>query len=213
MFDSGNVILSYPNFPVASMRGHQEVPQNPPEAAHLSRLLFYKHLAPVSPLECALPRFPATVHSKRLTRSANSFRMRTYAKTGGRGPRPFPPSRPPFTLKETYFRTLPPVFRIFFQVPYAVSPLLATLTKTAGVYPLSSHSGTRQSSLATRHFPPVPLTTWVFTPVDSPCILPGCKLTLQVGYEFGQMGLMSWGIGSWNKEGHDVSCPYDGRQG
>src|SRR5579864_5052318 len=36
----------------------------------------------------------------------------------------------------------PPVFRIFFQVPYALSPLFATLTKTAGVYPLASHSGT-----------------------------------------------------------------------
>src|SRR5579864_2645504 len=37
----------------------------------------------------------------------------------------------------------PPVFRILFQVPYALTPLFATLTKTAGVYPLSSHSGTR----------------------------------------------------------------------
>ena len=29
---------------------------------------------------------------------------------------------------------LPPEFRIFFQVPYALSPLFATLTKTAGGY-------------------------------------------------------------------------------
>jgi len=35
-----------------------------------------------------------------------------------------------------------PKFRIFFQVPYAVSPLFATLTKTAGVYPVSSQFGT-----------------------------------------------------------------------
>ena len=35
-----------------------------------------------------------------------------------------------------------PKFRIFFQVPYAVSPLFATLTKTAGVYPVPSQFGT-----------------------------------------------------------------------
>ncbi len=36
----------------------------------------------------------------------------------------------------------PPKFRIFFQVPYALTLLFPTLTKTPGVYPLSSHSGT-----------------------------------------------------------------------
>jgi hypothetical protein len=34
------------------------------------------------------------------------------------------------------------IFRIFFQVPYPLSPLPATLTKTAGVYTNNSHSGT-----------------------------------------------------------------------
>ncbi len=33
-------------------------------------------------------------------------------------------------------------FRTLFQVPYPLSPLLATLTKTAGVCPNSSHFGT-----------------------------------------------------------------------
>jgi hypothetical protein len=42
---------------------------------------------------------------------------------------------------------LPPVFRMFFQVPYPLTPLFATLTKTAGVYPLSSHSGTLPNAL------------------------------------------------------------------
>ncbi len=37
------------------------------------------------------------------------------------------------------------IFRTLFQVPYAVSPLLATLTKTAGVWGYSSHSGTHQA--------------------------------------------------------------------
>jgi len=39
---------------------------------------------------------------------------------------------------------LRPVFRRFFQVPYPVSPLLATLTKTAGVYTLSSQNETSE---------------------------------------------------------------------
>src|SRR5215467_3423280 len=83
------------------MNGHMEGPQLLLEAACSSRLLPHKHPAPVSPLECALPQFPATVHSKQLTRSANFFRMRSYAKTGGRGPHSFPSSRPTFTPKET----------------------------------------------------------------------------------------------------------------
>jgi hypothetical protein len=44
------------------------------------------------------------------------------------------------------------VFRILFQVPYPVSPLLATLTKTPGVWGYSSHSGT-PSSAAQPAFP------------------------------------------------------------
>src|SRR5215472_7026431 len=131
--------------PPHAMNGHVEVPNKSPEAACPCRLLLCKHPAPVSPLECALPRFPITVHSKRLTQRAKCFRMRTYAKTGGRGPLPFPPSLPSFTLKETFNPQRPPVFHRFFQVPYAVSPLFAALTKTAGVYPLSSRSGTPHS--------------------------------------------------------------------
>src|SRR5713226_3205722 len=38
--------------------------------------------------------------------------------------------------------SLLPLFRIFFQVPYPVTLLFATLTKTAGVYTNNSHSGT-----------------------------------------------------------------------
>ncbi len=90
------------------MRGHLHVTftpsfegQNPPETARPSRLLLYKHPAPVSPLECALPQHPATVHSKQLTRSSKSFRMRTYEKTGGRVPHSFPPPHSPFTPKGT----------------------------------------------------------------------------------------------------------------
>jgi hypothetical protein len=38
--------------------------------------------------------------------------------------------------------TPPPIFRTLFQVPYPVTPLLAALTKTLGVWGYSSHSGT-----------------------------------------------------------------------
>jgi hypothetical protein len=45
------------------------------------------------------------------------------------------------------------ILRIHFQVPYLATPLLATLTKTAGVCRDSSHFGTEPFSLATRHCP------------------------------------------------------------
>src|SRR6266581_4546725 len=41
------------------------------------------------------------------------------------------------------------IFRTLFQVRYAVTPVFATLAKTAGVYTNNSHSGTRHSPLAT----------------------------------------------------------------
>ena len=63
-----------------------------------------------------------------------------------------------------------------FQVPYPVSPVLATLTKTGGVYTNNSHSGftpsaternspliTRHSSLALKSFPFIPLRTLLHT--------------------------------------------------
>ena len=50
-----------------------------------------------------------------------------------------------------------PIFRTFFQVPYPASPLLATLTKTPGVWGYSSHSGTRSSQ-----FPPTPFSIFTF---------------------------------------------------
>src|SRR5215831_19070285 len=82
------------------MVAHHAVPNNTRAAFRTCRLLSYKHHTPLSPLECALPRCPVTVHSKQLTGSAKFFRMRTYIKTGGRGYRPFPPCRLTFTPKE-----------------------------------------------------------------------------------------------------------------
>src|SRR5439155_21998753 len=44
-----------------------------------------------------------------------------------------------------------PILRTLFQVPYPVSPLLASLTKTAGVGTNNSHSGS--TPRRTRHWP------------------------------------------------------------
>src|SRR5215470_15778479 len=55
------------------MIAHRKASQNLSENLHPSRLPLYKHRRPISPLECALPGSPATVHSKELTESANFF--------------------------------------------------------------------------------------------------------------------------------------------
>src|SRR5260370_13779663 len=65
--------------------------------------------------------------------------------------------RPFFSLDPAL---LDPVLRILFQVPYPVSPVIASLmrslhpgrlcgTKSTGVYPNNSHCGTRHSARAT----------------------------------------------------------------
>jgi len=51
--------------------------------------------------------------------------------------------KPPFKLSS--------IFRTHFQVPYPVTPLFATLTKTPGVWGYSSHFGTHPSSLDHPH--------------------------------------------------------------
>src|SRR2546430_13310379 len=63
-----------------------------------------------------------------------------------RKPSPSSPSVHPF-----------PVFRTHFQVPYPVSPLFATLTKTAGVCTNNFHSGTssRRASPEATHYTPL----------------------------------------------------------
>src|SRR5713226_1163410 len=46
----------------------------------------------------------------------------------------------------TVHSTLPPILRTLFQVPYAATPLFATLTKTPGVWGYYSHSGNPRAS-------------------------------------------------------------------
>src|SRR5215831_17121910 len=67
------------------MRGHREVPKNPPTAAHGSRLLPYKQPIFANPLESTLPQVL-------ILNNLKSFGINTYTKTRGRslpGP-PFP---------------------------------------------------------------------------------------------------------------------------
>src|SRR5260370_7886874 len=57
------------------------------------------------------------------------------------------------------------VFRTFFQVPYPVSPVVATLTKTAGVYTNNSYSGApRIHVTATPNFIPANAPSTHFPP-------------------------------------------------
>src|SRR5713101_3320958 len=56
---------------------------------------------------------------------------------------PFSSSALPFCVSAA---SLSSILRTHFRVPYRVSPLVATLTKTPGVWGYSSHSGTRPSA-------------------------------------------------------------------
>jgi len=62
----------------------------------------------------------------------NPFRIRSYENCR-------------VSIQHSHPVPLSPIFRIFFQVPYPVSLLLATLAKTAGVCTNNSHSATHQS--------------------------------------------------------------------
>jgi hypothetical protein len=57
------------------------------------------------------------------------------------------------TARGTLFSGTHSVFHIFFQVPYALSLLFATLTKTAGVWGYSSQFGTRPHSYRQPAYP------------------------------------------------------------
>jgi len=61
--------------------------------------------------------------------------------------RPFRAASPTLPILSHPRISVPPIFRRLFQVPYPVSPLFATLTKTAGVWGYSSHFGTARSVL------------------------------------------------------------------
>src|SRR5260370_41908318 len=86
--------------------------------------------------------------------SPKSFNCNTYKKPGGTffKPKALLSPRPSPTLLGASDPS--PILRTLFQVPYPVSPFLAILTKTPGVWGYSSQFGTRSaiSRDCSRHF-------------------------------------------------------------
>ena len=66
-----------------------------------------------------------------------------------------PSSIPLLSLPPYIITSLLPLLRTHFQVPYPASPLLATHTKTPGVWGYSSHFGSPRATCAkgARHSP------------------------------------------------------------
>jgi len=92
------------------------------------------HRSCLSPLfSCCCALFSATENSQPLCNHTIAHSL--HRNGGGTNSRPW-----------LLVLAAPPFLRIFFQVTYTLSSLLATLTKTTGVVSLSSHSGTAVSS-------------------------------------------------------------------
>jgi hypothetical protein len=135
-----------------------------PRPAHPTPLLSRQHLARLSLLDATPMYIPASVANKRLTAKLNSLDA-TLTQNTGRGPSPLRAAictcascipavssgssnlLTCFSLPPYVITFLLPLFGTLFQVPYPVSPLLATLTKTPGVWVYPSHSGTPSPAL------------------------------------------------------------------
>jgi hypothetical protein len=91
---------------------------------------------PLPAAHCCLKSFSCNTYgSPRKCCKAKPFRCNTYKKAGeGGAPTPC-----------TLYRS--PIFRTHFQVPYPVTPLFATLTKTPRAVGYSSQFGKRAPSL------------------------------------------------------------------
>src|SRR6266478_4872140 len=109
------------------MRPRHAVLLTPPKSCHPSQLLSRQYTVRVNPLEATLMCSPVNVASKRLTAWLSPLDA-TLTKNRGWG-------RSGAILR-------PPIFRTLFQVPYPVSLLFATLTKTPGMCTNNSHPGT-----------------------------------------------------------------------
>ncbi len=96
-----------------------------------------------------------------------------------------------------------PIFRRLFQVPYPVSPLFATLTKTPGVWGYSSHFGTARSVL------PVSSCN---RPASSPLNATLMRAILQVlilnGLQKNLQARKSFSCNTYKKTGGGVCGPY-----
>jgi hypothetical protein len=97
----------------------------------------------------SLKLFPSRAFTLSLTlRPQKPFGCNTYKNTGGTSfkPRVFLPQRGSrlevLTFRRSGSSSISPIFRTLYQVPYPLTPLVATLTKTPGLWGNSSHSGT-----------------------------------------------------------------------
>src|SRR6266567_7331213 len=127
----------------------------PLESPHPKALLSRQPPPPISPLAATLMNLLASAANKRLTVELSPLDA-TLTKYRGDILRP-----KAFLLLQlfalfnssqrfsVFVAARSSIFRTLFQVRYAVTPVFATLAKTAGVYTNNSHSGTRHSPLAT----------------------------------------------------------------
>ena len=108
--------------------------------------------------------------------------MRSYTKPPGGGCRLFSPSRPPFTRKETSRTLHPPVFRIFFQVPYPLSSFFSHSSKnrrSVGVFffTKSDAKGPNRNARRDRALPSFPFHFSIFR--ERPAVT--CRLLASSG--------------------------------
>ncbi len=127
----------------------------PLESSHPKALLSRQPQPPISPLAATLMNLLASAANKRLTVELSPLDA-TLTKYRGDilRPKSFSLSPPLRSLQflsalQCLCGSRSSIFRTLFQVRYAVTPVFATLAKTAGVYTNNSHSGTRHSPLAT----------------------------------------------------------------
>src|SRR5713226_5329683 len=131
------VNLTLPTFLTPSPAPARPLPSSP------QQLLLYKLASPLTHLE-------STLLQVFFLKNLKPFGINTYEKQGEgvviTVNHLLEPSHPlsSFALRLCVSVADPSsILRIHFQVPYPLSPLFATLTKTPGVWGYSSHFGTR----------------------------------------------------------------------
>src|SRR5216684_909533 len=113
----------------------------------------------------------ASVDSKPLTGNLSPLDATLTKNLGGGGviPNQAPEARHPSARRlHVSVAASSSIFRTFFQVPYPVTPLFATLTKTAGVWGYSSHFGSpRAISAKGTHYSKVASSPFLLLPKRS----------------------------------------------
>ena len=170
------------------MSARQVVLLTSSESLHPTQLLSRRHFIRVSPLAATLTNSSASVANKRLTARLSSLDATLTKKQGGwmvlwlTSFLLFQRSAVP-TFQRAYSRPLFSIASALFHFPYPVTPLLATLTKTAGCIPTipilelnplrftsTSASTFRRSDVRTFRRRAVPLSQTVHSSAPPLCI-------------------------------------------